>query len=40
MILGLIFGVFYRSPGRKIRKPLVVIDEGSIRNWEDIHMRQ
>lgn len=40
MILGLIFGAFYRSPGRKIRKPLVVIDERSIRNWEDTHMRR
>ena len=40
MVLGIIFGSFYRNPAEKrSRRPTVVIDERSMRDWEDRYMR-
>ena len=38
MAIGLIFGMIYRNWTRREREQKIIIDEGSMRNWEDTYM--
>ena len=39
MFIGFIFGSFYRKPSKKFRKNRLVINERSMRMWEDNYLR-
>lgn len=41
MFFGFVFGGFYRNLiGKRVKKASIRIDEDSIRQWEDVYMRQ